>query len=174
MKLAACHLLVIGLLFLRPLVGRCQQRQLAGQVTDSKLGGGFPGVTITVHQAGKIVAGTITNRDGAFSLSNLPVGTYDVVVEMLGYRAEGRADVEVTAQPTALTIPFPGPCQYRYQPPQLPLSVGGHTDHFIPIVYGLPTAHTRQRAKRGKIYLGGCQVTGCDPHYYCPIHQKQL
>jgi hypothetical protein len=174
MKPTAYHLLFAALLVLAPLRARCQQGQLAGQVTSSELAGGFPGVTLTLQQAGKIVTGTVTGTSGAFSFSNLPVGTYDLVLEMIGYRSQRQADIQVTAQPTTLAIPFPGPCRYRYPPHQLPACVGGHTDHFIPIVYGFPSARLMQRAKQGKLYLGGCEVTGCDPKYYCPIHQKEL
>lgn len=61
-----------------------------------------------------------------------------------------------------------------YATHELPACVGSHTDHFIPIVYGFPTQRTLHRVKQGKLYLGGCEVSGCDPHYYCPIHRKEL
>lgn len=174
MKPPAYPLLVAVLLWLAPHPAWCQQGQLAGHVTTSERAEGFAGVTLTLQQAGNIVTGTVTDTNGAFSFANLPLGTYEVVLEISGYRRERQTDIQVTAQPTTVTIPFPGPCRYRYSSHHLPACVGGHTDQFIPIVYGFPSARTMQRAKQGKLYLGGCEVTGCDPKYYCPLHQKEL
>ncbi|MVN79261.1 DUF2012 domain-containing protein [Hymenobacter sp. HMF4947] len=175
MKLAACCLSSVAFLLFQPFTGKCQVGQLAGQVNNSKGSGGFPGITVTLQHDGHTIAGTATNQDGTFSLSNLPVGTYDLVLEMIGYRTERQIGVSITtAQAARLTIPFPGPCPYTYPHHKLSVCMGGHTNHFIPIAYGLPTARMMQRAKQGKVYLGGCQVTGCDPKYYCPIHQKEL
>jgi len=36
----------------------------------------------------------------------------------------------------------------------------------VPLVMGLPTAQTVERAKRGEQVLGGCIVTGGEPKYY--------
>ncbi len=37
----------------------------------------------------------------------------------------------------------------------------------VPIVFGLPDDETVQRARAGEIVLGGCVVTGDDPHWHC-------
>lgn len=174
MKPLASPLLAAALLWWAPLAARCQPGQLTGHITMSDRAEGVAGVTLTLHQAGHLVTGTVSDATGAFSFANLPLGTYEVVLEMSGYRRESQADLQITAQPTTLTIPFPGPCRYRYLPHRLPACVGGHTDQFLPIVYGFPNARTLQLAKQGKLYLGGCEVTGCDPKYYCPLHQKEL
>jgi hypothetical protein len=174
MRPLACHLLVAIFLSLAPLLASGQQGQLLGHILTSDRAEGFPGVTLTLQQAGHLVTGTLTDATGAFSFANLPLGTYEVVLERSGYRRERHTDLQVTAQPITVTIPFPGPCRYRYSPHRLPACVGGHTDQFIPIVYGFPNARTLQRAKQGKLYLGGCEVSGCDPKYYCPLHQQEL
>jgi hypothetical protein len=173
-KSLAFQLLSATLLWGAPLAARCQQGQLTGHVTTGDRAEGFAGVTLTLHQAGHLVTGTVTDTNGAFAFANLPLGTYEVVLEMTGYRRESHADIPVTAPPTSVTIPFPGPCRYRYSSQQLPACIGGHTDHFIPIVYGFPNQRTLHRAKQGKLYLGGCEVSGCDPQYYCPLHRKEL
>jgi hypothetical protein len=36
----------------------------------------------------------------------------------------------------------------------------------IPLVMGLPTRETAERAKRGEVILGGCIVSGFEPNYY--------
>ena len=35
----------------------------------------------------------------------------------------------------------------------------GHRDEIIPIVYGLPTQRTFERAEKGRCKLGGCMIT---------------
>mgnify|MGYP006992455168 CR=1 FL=1 len=37
-----------------------------------------------------------------------------------------------------------------------------------------PTLKTMRKAKNGRVHLGGCVKTNCDPHYYCKIHQVEL
>jgi hypothetical protein len=36
----------------------------------------------------------------------------------------------------------------------------------VPLVMGLPTRETAERAKRGEVMLGGCIVSGFEPKYY--------
>jgi len=31
-----------------------------------------------------------------------------------------------------------------------------------------------KRAKKGKIWLGGCVITECDPKWYCKIHKIEF
>jgi hypothetical protein len=48
-----------------------------------------------------------------------------------------------------------------------PCPTCGSTDMVVPIVYGEPTSETWERAKAGKIGLGGCVVTDNDPAWRC-------
>jgi len=53
---------------------------------------------------------------------------------------------------------------------------GNHKDNVIPIVYGLvagPKSFFR-KVKKGKIELGGCVVTGCDPNWHCKTHDRRF
>lgn len=36
----------------------------------------------------------------------------------------------------------------------------------VPLVMGLPTTETAERAQRGEVILGGCIVSGFEPKYY--------
>lgn len=40
-------------------------------------------------------------------------------------------------------------------------------DEVIRIVYGYPAPETIEKAQRHEIYLGGCIVSDCDPHWFC-------
>jgi hypothetical protein len=172
MKLLLLASLLLSLI--GPRIALCQQGQLSGQVLEGNGPTGSAGVTITLQRADSILAGTLAGSNGAFTLPAVPVGTYDLVLRMIGYRTERLVGVQVTLQAKALVLPFPGPCLYSYTKHQQPTCLAGHTDHLIPMVYGLPSKHTMQRARRGKVRLAGCQITGCDPRYYCPIHRKEL
>jgi hypothetical protein len=42
----------------------------------------------------------------------------------------------------------------------------GWPPRFVPLVMGLPTRETAERAERGEVMLGGCIVSGFEPKYY--------
>jgi hypothetical protein len=172
MKLFLLASLLLSLI--KPRIALGQQGQLSGQILEGNGPTGFPGIIITLQRADSILAGTMASNNGAFTLPTVPVGTYDLVLKMVGYRTEKLVGMQITPQAKLLVLPFPGPCQYTYTKHQRPTCPAGHLDHLIPMAYGLPTKRTMQRASRGKVRLAGCEVTGCDPRYYCPIHRKEL
>lgn len=47
----------------------------------------------------------------------------------------------------------------------LPIPKGGQP-RLVPLVMGLPTRETAERAQRGEVILGGCVVSGFEPKYY--------
>jgi hypothetical protein len=47
----------------------------------------------------------------------------------------------------------------------LPIPKGGRP-RLAPLVMGLPTRETAERAQRGEVILGGCIVSGFEPKYY--------
>lgn len=46
-----------------------------------------------------------------------------------------------------------------------PLPKGG-PPRLVPLVMGLPSRETAERAERGEVMLGGCIVSGYEPKYY--------
>jgi len=46
-------------------------------------------------------------------------------------------------------------------------------ENVIPIVYGLPGPELQEKAKRGEVILGGCVVTGNEPHWYCKVCKQR-
>ena len=154
--------------------GHAQGTALTGTVQETASTHGFPAATLLFKQGDATVTGTGTDSDGHFRVASIGPGTYDVEIQALGFRSQTVRGVVVTAASGPLVLDFPGPCTFRYAGNQRPACVGGHTDHLLPIVYGLPGKKAMVRAKAGKIYLGGCQLSGCDPRYFCPLHQKEL
>jgi carboxypeptidase family protein len=64
--------------------------ELSGRVTDPS-GAVLPGVTVTMTQtATRATRTAVTNADGAYVLSNLPTGPYQLEVSLQGFhRAAG-------------------------------------------------------------------------------------
>jgi hypothetical protein len=61
--------------------------KIAGVVKSAETGEPLAGATVTVMGT---TAATATDLDGEFYLINLPVGDYNVKVELIGYQAEIR------------------------------------------------------------------------------------
>jgi hypothetical protein len=164
------------LLLLRPCQGCSQPHSVRGVLVDGRTNRGYRGTqaSITFSQAGVVVATSGSDSTGRFRVGHLPPGTYEVRIEDLFTRPETRPGVPVGADSALLTLVYPSPCRFVYTGKGPPPCVGGHTDRIIPMSYGLPTARTMRRAKRGKVHLAGCELWGCDPRYYCPLHQKEL
>lgn len=66
--------------------------KIAGVVKSAETGEALAGATVTVMGT---TAATATDLDGEFYLINLPVGDYNVKVELIGYQAEIRSQVKV-------------------------------------------------------------------------------
>lgn len=120
------------------------------------------------------MSGASTDSSGEFRIEKVAVGIYSIQIESIGYRTETVENVAVTENSSKLIIAFPGPCKFIYTKGIKPNCIGGHTDNIIPIAYGLPGNVLMKKAKQGKVYLGGCMVSGCDPKYYCTIHKVEL
>ncbi|NRB53935.1 MAG: TonB-dependent receptor [Saprospiraceae bacterium] len=67
---------------------------ISGKVLDEDGGSSLPGANVYLEQ--NPTAGTVTDIDGNFSLTNVPVGTQVVVVSFLGYEIQ-KVNVDVTA-----------------------------------------------------------------------------
>ena len=152
----------------------CQNGQVEGHIVDSKTNENFPGATVLFMQDNAIVNGASTDMTGVFAVKNIPLGTYSVVVKAIGYRDETIGNVVVTSANQQFNISFPGPCKYKYVKGKKPNCVAGHTDHIVPIIYGLPDARLMAKARKEKAYLGGCQLYDCHPEYYCTIHKVEI
>ncbi len=74
---------------------------ISGKVTDSKTAEGMPGAQIVIKGTNR---GAATDPDGAYTIRNVPPGTYTVFVRFIGYFTE-ETQVEVSAN-TAATANF--------------------------------------------------------------------
>jgi hypothetical protein len=131
----------------------------------------LPGATVVV--SGTRI-GAQTDINGFFELSKLKVGKYNLIVEYLGYGKDTIQNVIVKdAAETKIIMGLPaGKCHERTDSKACPLD--GKSKYVIPIVYGLPNRKTMRKMEKGKVKLGGCEVTGCEPYWFCEEHKKEF
>lgn len=60
--------------------------KLTGVLTDSLTTKPVPYATVALKDGTKLVTGTTTDEQGSFTLANLPLGNYSLVVSYVGYR----------------------------------------------------------------------------------------
>jgi hypothetical protein len=91
----------------RPSAAQTIRGTLTGTVTDST-GGVMPGATVTVtNNDTGISTSTQTDRQGSYTFSLLPPGTYQTVVELSGFKKYIREGIVIQiAQATRLDVPL--------------------------------------------------------------------
>ena len=143
------------------------------QKRDSLLN--FKYLTVLLIKDSSEVKGTIPAKSGEFSIKEVPKGIYSLVMRQIGFRDAFTDNIVVSdGKTTELNLNYPPPCEFVYGKNAEVKCIGGHTDNIIPIVYGLPTKRTMNRAKKGLVRLAGCIVSECDPQYYCKMHKLEL
>jgi hypothetical protein len=119
-------------------------------------------------------SGTKADINGKFKLANLSPGEYELVFEIVGYGKDTLTNVVVnndSVKKIILGLP-PGPCYKNTNSKECP--VDGKSKSVIPILYGFPDKKMIRKRDKGKIKLGGCEVTGCEPNWFCKIHQLEF
>ena len=157
------------LLLLTGTVSFSQDGGIKGQILDSGQDP-FAGLTVKILNGDSVITRTITDQNGDYRLEGIKAGQYNLSIQHLGFRERIIKDVTISANETRhFNITHPGPCI-----PSEQLCPNGHTDLLIPIVYGLPGKRLMKKSKKGKIKLGGCIVTDCDPKWYCKKHEIEF
>ena len=87
--------LVVLLVSALPAMAQEITATLTGVVTD-QTGAALPGVTVTAtHTQTNLTRETITEGDGGYTLSYLPIGTYDVTFALSGFRTVTSRAIEL-------------------------------------------------------------------------------
>jgi len=154
----------------------CQSGQIVGHITkkgDASLERNY--LTVLLTQGDSTIKGTMADKSGFFKFDNVSNGVYSLKIRQIGYRDFVTDNLKIVKDSILrLNLTYPPPCNFVYEKGRKPMCIGGHTDNIIPIVYGLPTKKTMDKAKKGLLHLGGCVVSDCDPHYYCTTHKIEL
>jgi outer membrane receptor protein involved in Fe transport len=75
---------------------------VAGRVTDKRTGHAIPFASVTIPEIKK---GGLTDSEGNFVITGVPVGTYEVRIQFLGYKPASRPGVVVVAgKPVAVNF----------------------------------------------------------------------
>ena len=86
--LAACLLILAGSLAVRIAAAQEAKGRIVGYVTDQS-GAAVVGAKVTVTNVGTQVAqSTASNQTGFFEVLSLPIGNYNVAIEMTGFREQ--------------------------------------------------------------------------------------
>lgn len=76
---------------------------ITGRVTDVETGTGLSGANVEVMSgSGRVIGGTLTDAQGNFRVANVPVGTYALIVRMVGYQPTRIPDIRVVAGETTM------------------------------------------------------------------------
>src|SRR5438874_5847198 len=79
-----------------PVIGQILYGSVVGVVKDAQ-GAVIPGATVTiVNKETNLTRETATNTEGAYTLTNVLPGQYDVKVSLSGFRESVRSNVPVT------------------------------------------------------------------------------
>lgn len=153
----------------------CQKARLAGNISKTDTLFEFNYLYVDLDLGDSTVDRTMPDKTGYFEIKNINPGIYNLVFRRIGAR-DVRVDSLILSKDSAIVvnIDYPGACKFLYVKGQKPKCINGHTDHIIPIVYGLPGQKTMEKAKKGLVHLGGCIVSDCDPRFYCTIHKREL
>jgi Carboxypeptidase regulatory-like domain len=104
MKLSISRILTLlplaVLLFSWPLRAQFDRGTITGKVIDPS-GAVAPGVEVTAtNTATGVVTQTATNEVGLYTLSNIPIGNYEIKFALAGFKTFTRAGIELTVAQT--------------------------------------------------------------------------
>src|SRR5687768_11696368 len=90
-------LLVAGLLLVVSSSVAAQTGSISGRVTGVDTRAALGGASVQVLTGTRTVASALTTESGAYAVSGVPAGTYEMLVTRIGYAPQRSANVIVTA-----------------------------------------------------------------------------
>ena len=149
-----------------------QTGTIKGYVYDSIERGPFAGANLSLEKLDKQSS---VDFDGNFVIDSIPAGTYDLKLSCIGYKDTIVNSVRVYNDSIVKLniIYLPPPCMYRDKNDKT-CPICNKSDKVIPIIYGLPSPELVKDAEKGKVWLGGCQISFCMPHWYCKRDKKEF
>jgi Carboxypeptidase regulatory-like domain len=160
--------LIVSITFvLSCLMSKAQTGMLEGRIL-TKIGSAIiEDAVVLVLKDDKVINSSKTNENGEFKIIKVPQGKYKVIIRFYDREALLSEQIEIASNKTTkLNGTFPNQCEtIEKRCPR------GHVDLLISIHYGLPSSELMTDANMGKVRLGGCIVTHCDPKWYCKKHR---
>jgi hypothetical protein len=165
----------ILLLFVSNIIA-AQTATIWGKVIDSRKAEPVSMAAITIsHQAQKGLlnwGSKTTNADdkGWFKIDSLKAGDYSVFISAIGYESKKYPITIQKDSVVLLEIDLYVYCKYddKKNDPTCPKC--HKKNKVIPIVYGLPVGEMDE----DNYYYAGCEITLCDPNWYCKRDKKKF
>jgi Carboxypeptidase regulatory-like domain len=108
-----------------------------------------------------------TDINGRFKISVKPA-KYRLRIQMLGKCDTVIHSIEVKdTTSVAVEVILPPYCRYDATEKKGICPLCNKKKHVVPILYGLPAGEMDESA----CYYAGCEITCCDPHWYCKKHK---
>lgn len=153
-------LILLLLISLKPFA---QNGFVKGKITFENDKGSIASITIA-----KLRKATTTNNSGEYIIS-IPVGLQTLNISAVGYKTKSIAVDIVLDSTIILNIIFENPCK-KYNKKNKVCPICHKKNRVIPIVYGLRIGEVDKE----ETFLGGCEITGCDPNWYCKRDKYQF
>lgn len=103
--------------------------------------------------------------EGNFEIDSIPIGEHIISARSNMYPDTVEVPILIKdGELSQIQIEYPV-CENANNTKKCP--VCRKTKHVIPIVYGLPASGLIEQEKQGKVVLGGCLVSYCDPNWFC-------
>jgi ferric enterobactin receptor len=79
---------------------------VSGKITDSISGTVIEYATISIvrQSDGKVINGTTTNEKGFFKLTEIPNGTYNLLIYFIGYKTSKKENINITPSSAQINI----------------------------------------------------------------------
>lgn len=148
-----------------------QTGMIKGQVYDRREQKGLAFANVLLIDKIDPKMGTTTDDNGNYKIGKIPIGIYNLKVSYIGYGDTTLIEIKIMAD-TILTInlELPPPCKYDGHRKNKTCPKCNKSDKVIPIVYGLLISTNEEDPLKdeGKTFKsGGCNISYCDPHWFC-------
>lgn len=152
--------LLLPLFILYGLTAFSQLHNLSGKVVDSRIAESLSGAIVTLNYK-KLQQ--LTDLQGNFLFDSLPAGNYRLKVFYASFPVKELTVTVSSNNHNNLLIEMNPPCKYDSARKTGICPVCHRKDKAIPVKYGLPIG----KMYTVRYYYAGCEVTYCDPSWYC-------
>ena len=146
---------------------------ISGIIVDKSKKDTLPYVTVKLldSSATKIIITDFSDVDGKFKFKHVKEGYYCIKTSDIVYGDSIFRNIKIYDD-TLLILDIHKLCKYDNSINDKKCPICHKTNKVIPICYGLPITIDEKPKKRRikslkECYFAGCQITHCDPHWYC-------
>lgn len=163
MKMKLCACLVV---FLLSCIGSAAQfHNLSGKVINSVSSTNINGTILVLNYKKKQ---QISDANGNFLFDSLPPGPYTITAYHAGYPVQQLSVLISDKIHNNVVIEMNPPCEYDKNRNDNTCPVCHKKENVVPVRYGLPVG----KMDTTRYYYAGCEVTFCDPSWYCKRDKK--